>query len=1051
MADKDVSSRRITGYWPKALQNYKRISLSKLELDQIEANFLAAWTGNSSTPFIVDAPISASLRARGLEIVRQTNLYTLFQLCPTLATWAILTPLSIEYGADGNEVYRHISLFTHKRFDDAHAREALKEHFRRAARRIGLPVIGNQPTELFFAPLGPARSQLPDMARAFVSAALHLGPPAIEDTTSARDWQRRAVATRCPNLTRLNAAISFDQSAYCARRFDAWRRANAPLTEAEAMLFTAYDQAASAFGRHRSDLVAPPRLFWNGFTLALEAEPSRSTQSVKLGAFPTQLPGGSQVAIRAPWPEKIIWTVGSIAQEIEVAPASDEILVFDADSGGLLTRSPLKTKRIAVASERQVVIASEPFEATSFGSSIQSADPCRHIAWTEKGDELNFSGRPPVSITSPVETALWINAGTIGRDGTRPLLAADGELVLKIDPEIGGSIRILRARFDGRARYVSVEADPSGIVSTPLSAFGLHATGDPVRVTFEALAPGAAGDLQARSEISVAAWIWPGVPTPVTDLCDVPMPGNIDPARVAGLKILDGKLSIDPRSEVETAVLGIRDGGTTREFRLTARGEKLWHCRAGIGDRVYVPRKGRIVLGHDGRHDTLLLRSSDKDADLFVLGNIVQRPFLSRQQLEIGAEKLETIDNDDDRIALRRKDGKVDILARVQRVYDPTSTSVDDRPEEVVLQFTPQSQFDALMIRIDDAVGGSREGAIAFGRVPVEAPLPHGVRVVADLDTGAITVRLAKYDHMPPSRALFWLRSPETRNFEPVKDATGALIAIATTGPIAPPDALAVVRLAKFLAEPAPFALDGHVLSVLGPNYAHCLAEVAGAARVIGRILPILNVSRADHQPPRHDLFGVAPWIFEGPLYAFRNLSEASGLSPLSRMSEFPEVQDLPDLEAELHPLTTWLKRVAEDPTLPPAAGANALQHGFRALRYRLRDTDLRDLVTFGPIAISASLICDTHVDKLEALRGFDEAGGGDKRVARIAATLERLARACARHEAEDFLTKVSFRTGLDRSHAGQTLTMMIRAGIEIFSYFRALWHHAIIQNEKTT
>ncbi|WP_152976198.1 hypothetical protein [Ensifer adhaerens] len=1032
------------------MQIDKGISLTKVELDRIEANFLAAWTGDNSTPFIVDAPISASLRTRGTAIVRQTNLYTLFQLCPTLATWAVLTPLAIDYGASSNDVYSHISVFTNKSFDDAQAREKLKERFRFAARRIGLPVTGNQPTELFFAPLGPARSQLPDMARAFVGAALHLGPPAVEDTPSARDWQRRAVATRCPNLTRLNATISFDRSAYCARRFEAWRRGNEPLTEAEALLFAAYDQAVSGFGRHRSDLVAPPRLFWNGFTLALEAEPSQSAQSIKLGPFPTQLPGGSQVAIRTPWPERITWTAGSIAQDIEVAPALGEILVFDADSGVLLTRTALETKVIAVASERQVVIASEQFGVTSFGPSIQSADPGRFIAWTLTGDELNFPGRLPLGITSPVETALWINADTIGRDGARILLASDGELILKIDPDVGGPIRILRARFGDAVRYVSADAGLSGIVCTPLSAFGLHVPGDPVRVTFEALAPGAAGDLQARSEIFVTGWIWQGVSAPSTELCDVPVPGNIDRARSAGLKILDGKISIDPRSEAETAILGIRDGGTTREFRLTARGEKLWHYRVGIGDRVFVPMNGRILLGHNGRHDTLLLRSSDKDADLFVLGNVLQRPFLGRQQLEIGAEKLEANDNNDDRIALRRRDGKIDVLARLQRVNDPTSISVDDQPGEVVLRLIPQSRFDALMIRIDDALGGSREGAVAFGYVPVDAPLPHGVRVLADVDTGAITIRLAKRDGTPPSRALFWLRSPETREFAPLEDAAGASIAIATSGPIAAPDALAGVRLAKFLAEPAPIALDGHMLSVLGPIYKRCLAEVAGPSKIVGRILPILNVSRTHHQPPRHDLFGVAPWIFECPLYAFRNLSEGSGLWSLSRMTQFPELPDLPDPRGEL-PLAAWVRRMSEDPTLPPAAGASALQHGFRALRYRLRDTDLRDLVTPGPLAISTLLICDTYVDMLEALRSFDDAGGGDPRVARIAATLERLARACACHEAEDFLSRVSFRTGLDRSHAGQTLTMMIRAGAEIFSYFRALWHHAILQNEKTS
>jgi hypothetical protein len=50
----------------------------------------------------------------------------------------VLVPLARGYGAEDLEVYRHISAITGESFEDKPAREALKQDFRRAARRLGL-------------------------------------------------------------------------------------------------------------------------------------------------------------------------------------------------------------------------------------------------------------------------------------------------------------------------------------------------------------------------------------------------------------------------------------------------------------------------------------------------------------------------------------------------------------------------------------------------------------------------------------------------------------------------------------------------------------------------------------------------------------------------------------------------------------------------------------------------------------------------------------------------------------------------------------------------
>ena len=62
---------------------------------------------------------------------------------------------------------------------------------------------------------------------------------------------------------------------------------------------------------------------------------------------------------------------------------------------------------------------------------------------------------------------------------------------------------------------------------------------------------------------------------------------------------------------------------------------------------------------------------------------------------------------------------------------------------------------------------------------------------------------------------------------------------------------------------------------------------------------------------------------------------------------------------------------------------------------------------------------------------------------ARIAAQVERYAKACAEGRADAFVHDIAFRTGLPRAEVGRTITLMLRAGIEFFVYFRALWGHA--------
>ncbi|MBF9052035.1 hypothetical protein GTA62_18790 [Roseobacter sp. HKCCD9010] len=1009
-------------------------------MPNIENRLHTVWTGSGSTPFIVDIQPGSSVLDEAAEIARALPLWRLFNLAPTLAVWAALRPLALNYGEATKDVYLHISRFVGEDYGDLAARDDLKTRFRRAARDLGLPVSGNDPTSLFFAPLGPAHAQHGDLARAFVGVALHHGPPAIEDTATARHWQRRAVIERCPNLTRLRATALFDNSAHLARRFEAWRQGIAPIGDTETHLFEAYDHAAASMGRNRSDLVGPPRLFWAGDRLGLEFERSKRPQSLRLGAIPTRLAGGDRLRIEPPWARELTWSAGTVTQKISFAPAPDEALVFDADSGAFLARLTGEHEELEVAAERLIVLSPQAFSSTSFGDAIPAKDPGFYVAWVNAAETLSFSDRPDIALKTPHEDAIWIDGSVLGRDGSRALYACDGTLCLKADPDIGGPARIIRARIGDDVRFHSISLSSTGEVQVPFSEVRLDRTSDPCEVVFEVLTPGAAGDLGARAALSTRGWIWPGMASPEDDLADVPVPGNFSPARSSGLRVLDGLLSVDPHSDEETPILGLKGPDRVHEFRLAARGEKLWHYRVASGDKAFVPRGSTMHFGHENRHDTLLLRSPDRDAFLLVLGRETRRPFFQRQIIEIGAAQLEDVEDGDDRIALRRADGRVDLLARLHRTADPSGLAVSVFEGGLHLSFTPALACHGLRVRIEPIAGPTREGEHVFDYSPPEIPPLDGVQAVQDPSSRRIDIRLRLAELPAPARATFYLRGADG-SYSLLRDSRNATVALGLPGELIHPDHRQLITLARFLSRLEPESLGGQLSEALAPLYEAAIDHI-GASRMLGSVKGVLNVVRPGGQPARHDLVAAAPWIFEAQPLAFRGLSAEAGLEPLARMVSTVSPDPAPSLDGDT-PLSDWLTRIGADSNIPPEFQADKLQHGFRVLRYRLRETDLHDLVGGGALSSTVRLICGARVDGLEQLRSFDDNGGGDPLPARIAAQVERHARSCADKRASELVDAIVFRTGLPRHEVGQALTLMLRAGVEIFAYFRALWGHA--------
>lgn len=883
--------------------------------------------------------------------------------------------------------------------------------------------------------------------------ALASGPPATEDTAAARRWQRIAVGRGAQNIPRLRATVDFDHSAHCAARFEAWRRGEEPSGSTEAHLFQAYEKAANAMGRKRSDLVGPPRLYWSGDTLALEAEASARHQRLQLGPFPTPLQNGGRIALKAPWPNSVAWSCANQTAEIPVAPTAEEILAFDADNGVLLARIGPGQDHLDTSSRHLILLSRLAFRTGEFGEALPSADATVRIAWFHLGDTIEPSGRPPLTIRAPSEPSLAIDAPILGRDGSRPLYGCDGNLVIHIDPTLGGPNRLLRARFGSAVRYAALQFDATGLIELPLAAIGLDKPSDPTPVLFDVLAPGAADRDDARAELSLRTWVWPGLDGATGAGDTLPCPGNFIAARSAGLVAIDSRITIRHDASTEAPILGLATThmpkAEVREFRLAVRGDRLWHIQVEQGGRALVPRGAIVGLGHSGRHDTFVLKSDDREANLLVLGKRIRRPFYARSMFEINASLLETT-SDDDRIALERKSGRCDLLARIERFDDPAEIAFSQSDSATLLSFISSGNPDALRLTFETADGRVQSGEAAFSYSPVGRSLPDGASVSRDHQTGRIVLQLVPGTARAPGRGRIDLRYPGGSDFVPMTDTRDAELAFPIDGKLEGFDQAILLRLARFLSTPYLDAISHHLERTLGAQYASAMRSV-GASRMVGSVRPVLDLVRPDSQPPLHDLVGVAPWIFEAAPHAFSNIPVGSGLAPLGAMGATPAPSLLPSVDSDA-PLRDWFDLLEGGLQSPDALSSDRLAHGFRALRFQLQETDLSRLVRTGADATALRLLTDVHIEDIGRLRRFDIGGGGDPSAARIAALIERFARAAAQKNAEAFLARISERTGLTEATSGRLITLSIRAGAHVFAYFRMLWHYAALSGaaEKT-
>lgn len=1037
-----------------------------------EANALVrdAWSAPEAPPFFGQIDFDPATEALIRDVVRVEAARSLvhcgltLERAPYATVWAILSTLAEHYGESGQEVYSHITNaigFSLRTGD----RDHFKMSFRKACRTIGLIMPpGNDPTEVFFFHTGVADAQSDRLAAALLQGAQRFGPPPEEEASELRHWLRRALSDLSVQLTRVRAAIDSDSHGHYAQLFCDWRVQEEPGSRTARVFFENLTQQAAALGIRVDRLIADPDIMWTEHGLSLQARPAphNPRQLIYHNSMPKRLPPNLPLRVPVPWPEDLLWEVGQRRTRIRVLPQDDEIFIFAMDSQKLAARVGPERGTARIASKQVLLFGMAPFTATQGGATDKSiSQGSGHLLLLDFGtDAIRVTSAGfSAEITRDLEPSIRMIGPVIGRTGSQTLLTSRAELEITSGAEEVEEGRAVRFTFAGRTWIKpDIAFDASGVARLQVSEIGMAGGRDPGQLKVELLVKGGEALPGARAEIIGRFFLWPG-----TDDLDVEAPFQISwvPRNFLGntsdhLLPLDGGLCIDPGRGFHHAVLSVEIDERQKDFAIPVRGTRLLHYRRAVDDSVPVDLGSILTLGHDNRQDSLLVRSTERHADLHVRGAVIRRPFMARSVWEIPSSQILPDTPENDQVALVFDDGRRHLLTRISQVHEPRRADITEDPEWIRLILELPKAVESVGLKVYPEDGSETILAAAplttsslYDATPrwfrAEAVGHEPMRVEITVDRAAFASRAAL--------GLIVTRSHEGLTFTCLEDSHGRAFALPLTADTTPaPDAQKCLRsLSSFLATVFQPHCDLAVRERLRPRLAIAVGAIAGRGLLSPLLAPFFAppvhgvarfISRLDYLAP-----GLAPELFGVSRHSFttlRTVPTGNALLPLAadRTPGAPVPRVDSEEANELGNLTVWLEQAHVLPKEDPIS-SGALRMAFRHYRQRTRGRDLQNAIEEDVVGQALKSAINVYSSGTEALLAHDDGAGTDRTGVRIAAYLASFARAARARRAAEFHESVSRRTNLPVSQVTPATSLAIHVGCELFAFFMAFWEHA--------
>ena len=1034
----------------------------------------STWGEFSAPPFFgqiaFEPELAAELTASVRNAIRGSGRHceVAFRDAPYACVWVVLTALAASYGDDGASVYIHISHALDLDLSDQKVREKFKSSYIRASRKIGLRLPGvSLPTEIFFTQVGVADAQSGRLAHAFLNSAKALGPPPEEDVAELRIWQRRATKDGLETFARMQAALEFDSHGHYARLFCSWKAGDPPQNRASRAFFLELDRAANLLGVEASRLVAEPAIMWTELGLALMARPSHTTQTIVYDSMPYRLPASAPWPAPLPWQDHVTWKAGSLVREIRLTPRVGEIFVFALDNQKLVARLTKLRTTAALACRNALLLGAEPFISWTETGPIKSlAQGAAHLAIVDIGvDPITIEGSGfGAVIQRDLEPSIRIDGPVIGRMGAYPLYGSRSVVEITSGINAAENDRILRIGFAGRSWFSETIAfDARGMALLPIASLGLDGCRDPGRIQLELLVKGVGARSGVRAEIVGRFYIWPATEhlDLETPFATYRVPANYLANTSEHLLIIDGGLVIDPGRGFRHAVLSLLIEGRQRDFAIPVRGTRLFH-HAISGDKPSPIELGSIfTLGHAERQDSLMVRSTDRQADLWIRGTLVRRPFMARTSWEIPPSQISPEMPVDDQIALFHSNGRRELLCRISQPIEPRRIVIAITENRIAARLELPVTCDAIGLELWREGGEIPEiAAVALGGTPLDEPTPSWL--TATIHSGSPNVVELTIDRrawvLRAAVGLLVIRRAADDVFERLEDSRGRVVAIPLAAdkirPYVGHPAKPLAQLSCILATSYQPDCDRVIREVLGCRLREVVSKVTQSGLYSPLLRPIFTsplhgegafISRLDLLSP-----DLAPEVFSSGRATFSvlaGLPRAERLASLARDRDarFPRPVVSHEVSTEIGTVATWLEKADALPEDDPLSGA-ALRQAFLLFRQIARTSDFFFCLEHETIGQAMKQVLNVYASSRDALRAYDEAAGTDRTGILVAAFLSSFARAARMSKARDFHNDVARRTGLPVAHVTPVTSLAVQVGSELFAYFMSFWEHVEIE-----
>ncbi len=1050
--------------------SYTRAATARpdIHLSQAEDLVRRAWSNQTASPFLGQLEFDEATKRQAVAAVRGEisgrlhRCESVFRSAPFTSTWCVLHALAQSYGEDGPSVYDHIGSALSLDLSHHPDRERFKSAYRAACRCIGLRLQHlSQPTGLFFSNLGVADAQSARLAECLLRGAQRLGPPPEEDLSELRQWLRAATRDGIETYTRLQAALANDSTAYYAQLFCDWRAGEQPSNRSSAVFFSGLETCAESLGIDPSRLVSEPHLMWTAHGLALAAAPSSHQQIVTHHGVPEQLRPGVPWRIPTPWPETLGWSCGGTKKLLWIRPQGEEVLVFAMDTQRLVKRLRRAEGRLAVPAREVFVLSARTFAVEDGGQDMASVPQGdMHVALAEVGDSGACVRTDVGSLTLERETDPGIRAegAIIGRSGALPLYASSSEVVVTSGAQAAEIGRILRLKFGDETWFVEgVAFDAEGHARLSFEALELPSSADPGRLEIVLLVKGADARPGARAEIVSRFFVWPG-----TDDFDPGArfemrraPGNYLPNTSEHLGQDAAGLWIDPSHGFRHAILSLEIDGRRRDFEIPVRGTRLFRNMISTRSSVPVALGSIVVLGHADRQDTLIVRSSERHADLHVRGAVIRRPFIGQAEWEIPASQIDPESPSGDQVALVFPDRRRELLCRVSRPIEPHRIEIQLDETEIRAVLELPVSCDGIGLEIVDESRGleGTHARLSLGAAPVDTAPPSWLSAaVLGLDPEVVEIRIDRSAWQGGAGlGLIEIRETGSDLFGRLEDSRGRVFALPLIAhdcaPLAGRPEGAAGVLARVMATRFQPDCDVVVREEFDERMRSAISTIA-ARRFYSPLLP-LAFARPLHGGgaflSRLDLLDLdlAPELFSAEASCFSRLADVPSARHLGSMTQ-AQVMPIPNLLVELAAeedlLPRWLDHLAGDVTCPPELGADALRQAFLAYRQHVQASDFLVCLEHETVGQTLKAALNVYASSLEELLTFDEAAGSDRIGVRLAAYLSSFARAARAGRAREFHEAVARRIGLPVAHVTPVTSLALQVAGEIFAYFMLFW-----------